>query len=80
MEEVEEEKVEESQFDYKAKFEELQKANDGLSARIQALEDIVASLGVEKPQDQTIGATPSGNAVDESYNSAFDEINRKRVG
>ena len=79
----EEEKVEEevvNEFDYKSGYDELKKSNEGLSARVKALEEIVAELGVEKEEDKTIGANPAGNAIDETYNSAFDEINRKRVG
>ena len=75
----EEQPEEEEAYDYNAEIEELRKSNEGLSARLQTLEDIVAKLGVEE-KDQTMGASPNGNPVDEQYNSAFDEINRKRVG
>ena len=74
-----EEPEEKAAYDFQAKIEELEKTNEGLSARISTLEDIVAKLGVEEP-DQTMGASPNGNPVNQEYNSAFDEINRKRVG
>ena len=60
-------------------YEELKKSFDGVVARLSTLEDIVSKLGVEE-KDQTIGGSPKSEAVDESYDSTFDEINRKRVG
>ena len=68
-----------SSLDYQAKYEELKKSFDGLVARLSTLEDIVSKLGVEE-KDETVGASPRADAVDESYDSTFDEINRKRVG
>lgn len=70
---------EETSLDYEAKYEELKKSFDGLVARLSTLEDIVSKLGVEE-KDETLGASPRADAIDESYDSTFDEINRKRVG
>lgn len=67
-------------FDPKQVYEEQQKTIEGLTSRLQALEDIVSKLGVEQPKDQTLGASAQGNAIDEGRNDAFEEINRKRVG
>lgn len=71
---------EETVFDPQAKIEEQQKTIDGLVARISSLEDIVSKLSVSAEEDKTIGASSSGNPVEEGSNDAFDEINRKRVG
>lgn len=82
--EIEEPQLEEPQpeqpteeFDYQAKFEEQQKSIDGLLARLSTLEEIVSKLGVE---EKPVGASPEGNPIEESNESTFDEINRKRVG
>ena len=80
---VEEEKQSEEtiEFDPRSEIEELKKTNEGLSARLATLEDIVSKLGVEiDEEDQTIGASSKGNAIDETQESAFDAINRKRIG
>lgn len=70
------------EFNPESEIKELKKANEGLSARLSALEEIVKEFGVEETdeEDQTIGASPSGNAIDETQESAFDRINRKRIG
>ena len=78
-EEETKEEGKQADFDIEAKFEEFQKAIDGLSSRFKSIEDIVAKLGTpieEKP----IGESPAGNPVDESQDTTFDEINRKRIG
>lgn len=66
-------------IDYKAKFEEMQKAHEGLVARIEALEDVISKLGVVV-DDGTVGASPNGQPHDEAPNDSFNEFIRKRVG
>ena len=76
-EEPKQEEVKVEEFDAKSKTDELQKSIDGIAARISSIEDIISKLGVE---EKPIGASPEGNPVEESKESTFDEINRKRVG
>lgn len=83
-EKVEEESTEEKEetpegIDWKAKFEEMQKANEGLVARIEAVEDVISRLGLVV-DDGTMGASPNGQPHDEAPNDSFNEIIRKRVG
>lgn len=78
LEEKGEETTPNPEFDYNAKFEEMQKANDGFAARIAALEDIVSKLGV--PTEDGFGASPKANPVDEPQNTFLDELNRRRMG
>lgn len=83
-EKVEEESTEEKEetpegIDWKAKFEEMQKASEGLVARIEAIEDVISKLGVVE-DDGTMGASPNGQPHDEAPNDVFNDIIRKRVG
>lgn len=83
-EKVEEESTEEKEetpegIDWKAKFEEMQKANEGLVARIEAVEDVISRLGLVE-DDGTMGASPNGQPHDEAPNDSFNDIIRKRVG
>lgn len=83
-EKVEEKSTEEKEeapegIDWKAKFEEMQKANEGLVARIEAVEDVISRLGLVE-DDGTVGASPNGQPHDEAPNDSFNEIIRKRVG
>lgn len=90
-EEKVEEKVEEAEepeqpaeevpveVDYKAKYEELSKSFEGLVGRMETLEDIVSKLGLTV-ENETIGASPMGTPVDQTDESIFEQINRKRIG
>lgn len=85
-EKVEEESTEEKEetpaeegIDYKAKFEEMQKAFDGLASRLESLEALVSKLGVPTDENK-FGASPNEHAVDEGHNDFLEEINRKRMG
>lgn len=74
---VEEEK--ETEVDYKAKYEELKGVIDGLVARIEPLENIVAKLGVPE-KDESFGVEPQAESEKDEALSYFDELNRKRTG
>ena len=81
-----EEKVDETQpqepkeeYDYKGKYDELLKANEGLAARIAALEDIVSKIGVPTEEEQ-FGKSPNAEASEEEHDDFITELNRKRMG
>lgn len=78
-EEKQEETPAEEGVDYKAKFEEMQKAFDGLAQRLESLEQLVSKLGVPTDNEQ-FGATPDQSAVNEEHSDFIEEINRKRMG
>lgn len=86
-EKVEEESTEEKEdkpveegVDYKAKFEEMQKAFDGLAQRLESLEGLISKLGVPTDEEQKFGASPDQHTVEEEHNDFLEEINRKRMG
>lgn len=70
---------EEPEVDYKAKYEELKGVIDGLVARIEPLENIVAKLGVPE-KDESFGIEPQAESEKDEALSYFDELNRKRTG
>lgn len=76
---VEQEQPSEQTFDAQSSIEELKKSIDGLAARFQTIEDTLAKLGTPVENEQ-IGVSPAGNPIDQSQDTTFDEINRKRIG
>lgn len=69
----------EPEVDYKAKYEELKGVIDGLVARIEPLENIVAKLGVPD-KDEPFGVETQAESEKDESLSYFDEINRRRTG
>lgn len=69
----------EPEVDYKAKYEELKGVIDGLVARIEPLENIVAKLGVPE-KDESFGVEPQAESEKDEALSYFDELNRRRTG
>lgn len=71
----------ETEVDYKAQYEELKGVIDGLVARIEPLENIVAKLGVpDEKEEQPFGVEPQAESEKDESLSYFDEINRRRTG
>ena len=79
-EQVEEQPKEEVQeVDYNALIDELKKTNEGLNARLAALEDIIEKLGY-KEENKSVGVSPVANGQSDEENDAFDYYVRKRKG
>lgn len=74
-----EEVEKEPEVDYKAKYEELKGVIDGLVARIEPLENIVAKLGVPE-KDESFGVEPQAESEKDEALSYFEELNRRRTG
>lgn len=70
----------EPEVDYKSQYEELKGVIDGLVARIEPLENIVAKLGVPEKEEQPFGVEPQAESEKDESLSYFDEINRRRTG
>lgn len=80
-----EEAPEEAPAEGTDKSEELQKTFDGLTARIQSLEETVSKLTglVEKlgvPEDKEAGLSPNQEGEVKGEMSYFDRINKLRTG
>lgn len=58
--------------------EESSKVIEGLTARITALENLIAKLGI--PVDEGFGESPNADASISEGNEFFDRINRLRTG
>ena len=62
------------------RFEELQKANEGLLARIEALEGIIEKMGIPLQNGEDIGLSPSNPAGESQVETEYDRFNRMRMG
>lgn len=76
---TDEEVEKEPEVDYKSQYEELKGVIDGLAARIEPLENIVAKLGVPE-KEESFGVEPQAEGEKDETLSYFDEINRRRTG
>lgn len=77
-----EEPAKEEPVELEGKIEELEKANQGLLARIDALEEALEKVGVlEKEEGATVGIaeskTPYNSADDTTLDDVLDGINRR---
>lgn len=62
------------------RYEELQKANEGLLARIEALEGIIEKMGIPLQNGEDIGLSPSNPAGESQVETEYDRFNRMRMG